>query len=115
MKSGFPATIFRRSLLYLFMLPVLVLSLSACEESAAELDHSAGALNLYKARCISCHGNELQGKMGPSTNLQYIGRRLNEKEIIQQIHDGGAIMPAFANKLTPNQIKQLAEWLAKKK
>ncbi|BBH21889.1 hypothetical protein Back11_32340 [Paenibacillus baekrokdamisoli] len=115
MNNYMPFLFIRRSFLYAFMVTILVISLSACGESTSKLDGPAETVSLYKARCIACHGNDLQGKMGPSTNLQHVGKQLSLELITKQIHDGGAVMPAFATKLTPSQIKQLAEWLASKK
>ncbi|TVY10327.1 cytochrome c [Paenibacillus cremeus] len=69
----------------------------------------------YKQRCLSCHGNSLEGKIGPKTNLQKIGARLTKEQIIAQINKGGGGMPGFAGQLKPEEIDGLAEWLAGKK
>lgn len=94
---------------------MLALSLSACGNSSTGLDGSADTIRLYKANCISCHGNDLQGKMGPSTNLQQVGSQLSKEQITNQIHNGGDVMPAFADRLDSGQIKLLADWLSGKK
>lgn len=104
-----------RIFLYSLTSIMLTLSLSACGKSSSGLDASADTVRVYKANCISCHGSDLQGKMGPSTNLQQVGDRLSKEQITKQIHNGGEIMPAFADKLTAGQIKQLADWLSGKK
>lgn len=70
---------------------------------------------LYKAECLSCHGSDLQGKVGPKTNLEKVGARMNVSEIVIQIEQGEALMPAFADQLTKEEIQGLAEWLSGKK
>ncbi|WP_051620987.1 c-type cytochrome [Paenibacillus sp. UNC451MF] len=70
---------------------------------------------LYKQSCISCHGNNLEGKVGPTTNLQKIGGKLTKEQISKQIISGGNGMPGFGTKLKPEETEALAEWLAGKK
>lgn len=69
---------------------------------------------LYKARCINCHGSELQGRVGVHTNLQQVGSRMSAEEITMQIQYGKGVMPGFASTLTQDEIQGLAEWLAGK-
>lgn len=70
---------------------------------------------LYKAECLSCHGNDLQGRVGPNTNLEKVGSRMSVDEIAAQIEQGEGVMPAFADQLTKEQIQGLADWLSGKK
>lgn len=70
---------------------------------------------VYKANCVSCHGSDLQGRMGAQTNLQKVGARMTEPEIVDQINKGGSSMPPFEERLTDEQIAGLAAWLAGKK
>lgn len=65
---------------------------------------------LYKNNCLSCHGEELRGRMGP--NLQQVGAKLAEDEIHDIIRDGKRGMPRFGKKLDEQQIESLAKWLA---
>lgn len=98
------------------MLTAFVVLLTGCGGGqSSSLDGPAQVVKLYKANCISCHGNELQGKMGASTNLQKVGDRMSVAEILKQIQEGGGSMQGFASKLKEDEIKQLAEWLATKK
>ncbi|WP_240941896.1 cytochrome c [Paenibacillus sp. HB172176] len=78
-------------------------------------DAPAAVAALYKAQCISCHGTELQGRVGASTNLQHVGARMDEAAITKQIQNGGGVMPAFKKSLTDEEINSLAAWLATKK
>ncbi|UUZ90906.1 cytochrome c [Paenibacillus sp. P25] len=69
---------------------------------------------LYKQTCISCHGGNLEGRVGPATNLQKVGTKLSKEQIAKQIANGGGGMPAFGTKLKPEEVEALAAWLAEK-
>lgn len=69
--------------------------------------------NIIQAQCISCHGTELEGGVGPA--LRGIGDRMGKEEIAEIITNGRGGMPAYANILTAEEIDQVAEWLAKQK
>lgn len=101
-------------------LTIAAAALSACgggsrEASAPHLDAPADTAAVYKANCVSCHGTDLQGRMGPGTNLQKVGARMNEGQIAAQIANGGSGMPAQKGKLSQDEIAALAAWLAQKK
>ncbi|MGO4348771.1 cytochrome c [Paenibacillus sp. MCAF9] len=102
---------------------VFVLLLSACgggttgeapnKDNSGEGTESSEAVALYKKRCISCHGTELQGRAGP--NLQQVGAKLSEEEIVDVVSNGRKGMPKFESSLTTEQIQSLAAWLAEHK
>ncbi|SDD96923.1 cytochrome c551 [Paenibacillus sp. UNCCL117] len=101
----------------------LTLALAGCGgKSAGEAAQSAGqgqaaggedVQALYKSNCLSCHGNDLQGGMGPS--LQKIGTKLTEEQIAAKVKNGGGGMPAYKSKLKEEEVQTLAAWLAEKK
>ncbi|WP_135556889.1 c-type cytochrome [Paenibacillus cymbidii] len=62
---------------------------------------------------MSCHAADLSGKPGP--NIQKIGGKLSEDQIVKQITSGGSRMPGFKDTLKDDEIKTLATWLAAKK
>lgn len=70
---------------------------------------------VYKANCVSCHGSDLQGRMGPGTNLQQVGARMSEQEIARQIVNGSKSMPSQKDRVSEEEIAALAAWLAQKK
>lgn len=76
---------------------------------------SSGAEALYKKQCLSCHGDQLQGRVGPSTNLTKVGGKLSREQLVAQIANGGSGMPGFKNTLNETEIGTLADWLAAKK
>jgi len=80
--------------------------------SSKPLDGPEETVELYRDSCISCHGTDLQGRMGDESNLQQVGSRMTEDQIRAQIENGGSLMPAFSGKLKPDQIDALASWLA---
>jgi cytochrome c551 len=68
-----------------------------------------------KNKCISCHGVDLAGRVGPKTNLQKVGATMTPEQITAQIRDGGGGMPAYQSKLTADEIHLLTDWLSSKK
>jgi cbb3-type cytochrome c oxidase subunit III len=66
---------------------------------------------LFQANCASCHTLAAAGATGTvGPNLDQL--KVPVPRIEQQIRNGGAVMPAFAGKLTDAQIKALAKWVA---
>ncbi|MFD1179345.1 c-type cytochrome [Paenibacillus puldeungensis] len=77
--------------------------------------NAAGAEATVKANCISCHGDALQGAIGP--NLQKIGSQLSAEQLYGIITKGksGGSMPSFKDRLKEEEIANVAMWLADKK
>lgn len=95
-----------------------LITLAACgsqSKSSPSLEGSKEAIALYNARCISCHAADLSGKVGPDSDLRTVGSRMTKEAIAKQITDGGDIMPAFASKLSSDDIDKLADWLSQQK
>ncbi|WP_374018374.1 cytochrome c [Paenibacillus thiaminolyticus] len=90
--------------------------LAACggSSSSSTLEGPEEAVAIYKQRCMQCHGDQLQGLMGPESNLQKVGERLSKEDIVNVINNGGNRMPAQRN-IAPEDIDKVAEWLAGKK
>ena len=79
---------------------------SSAKDRGAELFHSKG--------CDHCHGPAgVGGGKGP--DLQLVRTRRKRDQIIAQIHDGGKSMPDFGDKLTADQINDLASFLLTKR
>nr|WP_217367239.1 cytochrome c [Brevibacillus sp. AF8] len=91
---------------------------SACSNGATEgqtevADADKSAMKLYKNNCMSCHGNDLSGRVGPS--LQQVGSKMTEEKLVEIITAGANGMPGYENVLSPEEIGQLAKWLSEKK
>jgi len=68
----------------------------------------------HEKGCEHCHGvGGRGGDLGP--DLSTVGKRRNKQQIEHQIHDGGAAMPAFADVLQPDEIKDLVDFLHAKR
>ncbi|MBP3962462.1 c-type cytochrome [Paenibacillus lignilyticus] len=94
---------------------LIVILLAGCGSSSPTSTSASNVPKVYKSNCISCHGSELQGRMGAATNLQHVGKRMTKEQITAQINKGGGGMPAFSGKLTPDEVQELAGWLSAKK
>lgn len=111
----------RQSILLISMLTILGVGLSGCGRQETILQQEAArypqAIALYQNGCNTCHGDNLQGGIGP--NLQHVGSLLTPAEIKHQIEVGGGPMPPYAAPgdaiLTPSQIDTLTNWLATQK
>jgi cytochrome c551 len=68
---------------------------------------------IYKQNCVSCHGTDMSGGIGP--NIQNVGARLSAAEMTARITNGGGGMPPFRGTLKEEEIAALVQWLASHK
>jgi mono/diheme cytochrome c family protein len=73
-------------------------------------DDSAGK-PVYAANCAGCHAADGTGGVGP--DLTTLPAAADEAAVAKQVTNGGAIMPAFAGKLSDQQIQDVAAYVAK--
>jgi|GEM_PF-1421410 len=66
--------------------------------------------SLYKRHCLSCHGTDLRGKIGP--DLSKAGARYSADQLRAVIGKGRGAMPGFAKQLSSEEIRALSVWLA---
>jgi mono/diheme cytochrome c family protein len=84
----------------------------------AQVDHKPGIL-VYGTWCVRCHTIEGEGvKTGP--DLTYAGEKRDAKWLHAWITDPGAVdakaeMPAFEDRLTPEELTAVVEFLAARK
>ena len=64
--------------------------------------------DIYKSTCITCHGDQYQGVVGPT--LKGVGKKYTKDQIVQFITKGKGNMPAGLVK--PEQASAMAEWVA---
>jgi cytochrome c553 len=115
----------RRRFVAPILLAVLVFVLAGC---GPEKPIAAGPEGLYELHCARCHaragepgGPRLGGSIGP--DLKHIGsaKGMTKEWLTDYIRDPKSqrpeakLMPAFGDKLSDEQIRSLAEWLAAKK
>jgi cytochrome c550 len=81
--------------------------------TSQEISDSVTAEQAYRNNCMICHGQALEGGFGPE--LLHVGSRKTKAQIVQQIQNGGTLMPSFRNQLDARTIDALAEWLFAKK
>ncbi|MBA4535855.1 cytochrome c [Bacillus aquiflavi] len=65
----------------------------------------AGPEDIYSAKCLSCHGDQKQGGVGPAlTNIS-----LSEEEVADVLTNGRGTMPGGL--VPPEQVDAMAKWL----
>ena len=77
------------------------------------IDAQAAETLLVEQSCISCHGDQLEGGMGPA--LANIGATKTKEQIYRTILNGRNQMPAYEDVLTEEEIINISLWLAEKK
>lgn len=86
------------------------------ESKTTETDKTTGTTKVdaeavTKQKCISCHGNDLSGSVGP--DLRKIGATLSEKQIKDVLKNGKGNMPAGL--VSGDELNAVAKWLSEKK
>jgi mono/diheme cytochrome c family protein len=73
--------------------------------------NSAGAKVFATAGCKSCHTLKAAGATGSvGPNLDQL--KPDEALVTKQVNSGGGVMPSFKGKLTPAQIKAVAQYVS---
>ncbi len=111
---------------FAYVLVTGFLALTGCGKDAPV---AAGPQGTYDQHCAKCHaqagekggppavggskGPKLE-KIGaePGRNAEYLAAYIRDPKSVKP---GAKMMPAFGDKLSEAQIKELAEWLAAKK
>jgi mono/diheme cytochrome c family protein len=102
------------------------LALAGCGKDAPVATGPQGTYDLHCARCHAQAGEPsgpgVGGSRGPNLakigaepghNAEYLAAYIRDPKSVKA--DAKKLMPAFGDKLSEAQIKELAEWLAAKK
>lgn len=90
-----------------------VLALACGKSNDMAVKDVAATRALYtEQKCVTCHGEKGEGGIGPSFKAGLsMGRSL--EEIATRISTGSGQMPSFKDKLSQEQIQELAKYVYK--
>jgi mono/diheme cytochrome c family protein len=103
------ARIVRTALMGIIFLAALLMCVGLANAQTAE--------STYKAKCAACHGADGKGDtaVGKSMKLRDLRsadvQKQTDEELTAWIANGKGAMPAYKDKLTSDQIKQLVEFI----
>ena len=94
------------------MLPLLAASLLLSASAFAAEIPAVEPAKLFQQHCMTCHGADRLGGMGPALLPQNL-ERLKKAEALNVINSGrkATQMPAFGDKLTAAEIQALADYI----
>lgn len=98
------------------ILALLVVATSLAFGSASFAAQNSDAAQLFKSNCSMCHGPDGKGYPAihtPDFTSSKWQTRTTDKEIVNTITNGkkGTAMPAFGNKLKPEEIQELLHYI----
>lgn len=69
---------------------------------------------VFQTHCVSCHGRDGEGKVGPNLTDEFYKNATNLEGIASVINNGAAAgaMPRWSNRLHPNEIVLVAAYVA---
>lgn len=69
---------------------------------------------VFKTNCISCHGRDGEGKVGPNLTDQYYKNVRQVEDIARVINQGAGngAMPAWSTRLHPNEVVLVSAYVA---
>lgn len=76
--------------------------------STSEKKQTVAGIDIYKSRCVTCHGTD--GKMGMNGAKDLPASPLNLEQRIAVITHGRSIMPGFKEIMSAEDIKAVAEF-----
>jgi len=85
---------------------------STMNDDSSKTETAVDAEKIFANNCASCHGNNLEGNVGP--NLTKVGSKYSSEEIQEIIKNGKGQMPAGILK-DDKEIMAVSDWLAAKK
>ncbi|MGH8871270.1 MAG: c-type cytochrome [Acidimicrobiia bacterium] len=92
----------------LVVLIMVGMSVLACAGRPAP---DAGGSEIYLQLCSNCHGDRLQGRVGPALGAGSNAAGQTDEFLRIAITDGRGRMPSFASTLSEGQVDRLIEHL----
>ncbi|MEH7076477.1 c-type cytochrome [Neobacillus drentensis] len=87
---------------------LVLLLLTGC--SSGKTNTAMDGETIYKESCAACHGNQLQGAVGPPvTNMK---SKYSEADVLKIVNEGTQKMPG--NLLDKEASKTVMKWLMEK-
>lgn len=86
---------------------LLLIFLFSCSQGAPEEFQTGEAV--YEARCSACHGPDLEGRVGPSIDLNSPSASMPDSYWIQTITKGKGSMPAV--RLSEKEVNLVLEYI----
>lgn len=87
---------------------LMLLFLTGCSSGTSNTAMDGEAI--YKKSCIACHGDKLQGTVGPP--LVNIKSKYSETDVLKIISNGTPTMPP--NLISEEESKVVTKWLMEK-
>jgi len=74
---------------------------------------SSTGRQLFLDNCARCHGDDAKGDKGPDLTSPKRQSKWSASDdpLVNKINKGGLFMPKFGKKLTPEQIKEIADYV----
>ena len=86
---------------------------SSFAPQAVVFNDEVSGKDLFKNNCARCHGAEGTGGKGPNltTEKKQAKWKDSDEKLIDKIKNGAFGMPAFADKLKPEEIKAISDYV----
>lgn len=92
------------------LLPVVLsLALYSCGNVSSQSSENELGKQTYQAYCVACHGVDGKLKLNDSPDLTFSKMTLEER--IENVKNGGSMMPAFAEVISEEEIQAVAAYL----
>lgn len=88
---------------------ILGLTLFGCGSVSSQDSETDLGKQTYQTYCVACHGADGKLKLNDSPDLTFSDMTLEER--IENVKNGGSMMPAFAEVLSEDEIKAVAVYL----
>ena len=87
---------------------IILFIFSACGQQNFQ-EESTGK-DVYLARCAACHGDELEGKVGPKLGKESNAKEMPDSYWIQTITKGKGSMPGLSS-LTDQEVLLVIDYI----